>query len=117
MTEQAAEWFEKASEDLAAARVLIDAGQNLPALFHLQQCVEKSIKATLIAEEGEYPHTHRLLVLGRNAGIPDEYDELLSDLDVAYTAARYPDTGDFEVEEIDPILAGVEEVFRWTKRQ
>lgn len=64
VNEQAAAWFERADEDLAAAHTLIDADQDSAALFHLQQAVEKSLEATLTSRDGDYPYTHRLLMPG-----------------------------------------------------
>jgi HEPN domain-containing protein len=41
------EWLDKAGEDLASARVLIDSGHVSNALFFCQQAAEKSLKAFL----------------------------------------------------------------------
>ena len=44
---EALEWLAKAAEDLASARVLIDAGHPGTALFHCQQSAEKCLKGFL----------------------------------------------------------------------
>jgi HEPN domain-containing protein len=60
----AAEWFKKASNDLRAARVLIKSGRGFPtdaACFHVQQCVEKCIKAYLVFAKVEFPRSHDIV--------------------------------------------------------
>jgi HEPN domain-containing protein len=46
------EWFSKAEEDLAAARVLLAGEPQLPSIaaFHLQQAVEKYLKGFLLVK-------------------------------------------------------------------
>ena len=39
--EEALRWLGKAAEDLAAGRLLADAGMHDPAAFHAQQALEK----------------------------------------------------------------------------
>ena len=49
----AAAWLPKADDDLAAARYLLTSDEHCPTAidgFHAQQCVEKSIKATLVRQ-------------------------------------------------------------------
>ena len=53
--QEADEWLSKAAEDLASARVLIDAGHPSTALFHCQQCAEKSLKAFLTWHDQKGP--------------------------------------------------------------
>ena len=58
------EWLGKAREDLASARVLIDAGHLTNALFLCQQAAEKSIKGFLTWHERPFRRTHDLEELG-----------------------------------------------------
>lgn len=55
-------WLEKATEDLAAARVLERHAPHLDTVvgFHCQQAMEKSFKAVLVAMEMDTPKTHDL---------------------------------------------------------
>jgi HEPN domain-containing protein/predicted nucleotidyltransferase len=57
-----AEWLHIAEEDLALARVALRRKHALPsgACFHAQQCVEKYLKAVLIAHGGQVIKTHNL---------------------------------------------------------
>jgi len=59
------EWLDKASEDLASARVLAGAGHYANALFFCQQAAEKSLKAFLTWHERPFRRTHDLEELGR----------------------------------------------------
>lgn len=57
--------LEKAKEDLSAAEALIAAGDQADYVvgFHLQQSVEKALKAILAAQAVEIPRTHDLAYL------------------------------------------------------
>ena len=56
------QWINKAEQDLAAARVLLESGlehyENVG--FHAQQAAEKYIKAFLVRHQIEFPKTHDL---------------------------------------------------------
>jgi HEPN domain-containing protein len=52
-------WLQKASGDLAAAQALLQ--PSIPpwtAAFHAQQCVEKCLKAVLVALDRPFPKSH-----------------------------------------------------------
>lgn len=54
------EWLNRARGDLAACAVLIAAGLPAEALFHAQQCAEKTIKAVLTWRQIPFRKTHDL---------------------------------------------------------
>ena len=56
------EWLDKAEGDYVAMRTLLAASTPLPdgVCFHAQQCVEKLMKAVLIASQTDAPKTHSL---------------------------------------------------------
>ena len=56
---------QKAEEDLLGAEILLDCDHELPALvgFHLQQFLEKKMKASLQRHDVDYPRTHDLSML------------------------------------------------------
>ena len=58
------EWMAKAVEDLACAIVLSGAGHEGSALFHCQQCAEKSLKAFLTWHGRPFRKTHDLKEVG-----------------------------------------------------
>ena len=59
--ESSRKWLQYAEGDLKMATYAetIDDINNMR--FHIQQCIEKSLKAVLIYENREVPHTHNLL--------------------------------------------------------
>lgn len=65
MNEVVREWIEKSEGDyLTATREVQADPPNYDAVcFHAQQCIEKLLKAALIAEEKMPPKTHDLVVL------------------------------------------------------
>ncbi|MFN3884646.1 MAG: HEPN domain-containing protein [Rhodocyclaceae bacterium] len=100
-----AEWLGKADEDYRAAKLLIEGGLILPALFHCQQAAEKALKGYLCFHHQPVEKTHDITKLIDLAGKIDtvwrkriEEGALLSPLAIEY---RYP--GDSEAP--DPHLA------------
>lgn len=61
------EWFEKATEDLAVAGVILNATPKYlgSAAFHCQQAVEKVLKGYLTWREEPFRKTHDLDEVGR----------------------------------------------------
>ena len=62
---EATAWVSKAREDLTAARVLVAHAPELDSVicFHCQQCMEKYLKAALVALDLGVPRNHDLDVL------------------------------------------------------
>ena len=57
------QWLNKASEDLVVARLVLGQGHTAHACFLAQQCIEKALKAYLIAKTNDHPRIHRLVDL------------------------------------------------------
>ena len=59
------DWFEKADDDLDAARRLLGPPKPLPwvSCFHAQQCAEKYLKGYLVAQAIEFNFVHDLFYL------------------------------------------------------
>jgi len=55
----------RAAEDLTVAEILLDSDEELLAQigFHLQQFIEKKMKASLRRQKIDYPKTHDLILL------------------------------------------------------
>lgn len=87
--------LKKAKSDYLAAQVIYENEGEIDleiALFHLQQAVEKSVKAILIYNKIEVPRTHRLDVLGkliRENGISIIIDEEVIELNDYAVEGRY----------------------------
>lgn len=60
--QEARRWLAKAEEDLEAARRLLPEIVN-QAAFHVQQAIEKALKALMIAKRQEIRKTHDISVL------------------------------------------------------
>jgi HEPN domain-containing protein len=78
------EWLAKAEEDWDSARVLLGDESPLvtPALFHMQQCAEKLLKALLIKKKVYFERRHDLSYLLRLANEAELlcYSRLLNEL-------------------------------------
>jgi HEPN domain-containing protein len=57
------QWLDRASEDLTVARLVLKEGHASHACFLAQQCIEKSLKAYLLARTNQYPRAHKLVDL------------------------------------------------------
>ncbi|MFA7230191.1 MAG: HEPN domain-containing protein [Victivallaceae bacterium] len=59
------EWLFKAEHDLESAKILFESSKNLndTAIYHTQQCAEKSLKAYLASNNIEIIKTHDLKIL------------------------------------------------------
>lgn len=91
------EWVEKAEGDFASAGRELRARKSPnydSACFHAQQCIEKLMKAALIARKAAAPKTHDLVELSRLLAKADPswlWDEQeLQWLSRAAVAYRYP---------------------------
>ena len=54
------EWIERAQSDVKACDALIAAGLAAEALFHAQQCAERTLKAILTWHQVTFKRTHDL---------------------------------------------------------
>ncbi len=94
------EWLYKAENDIEAAQYLLSSPKPLydVAIYHTQQCAEKSLKSFLAYHNQEIDKTHNLKMLVENCTVIDEsFNELVDDciyLNPYATVYRYP-TGDF----------------------
>jgi HEPN domain-containing protein len=94
MNQLVGEWLAKAEEDWRSAKVLLGDESPLvtPALFHMQQCAEKMLKALLIKNEINFERRHDLSYL---LGLADEptlqaHARLLNELNPFAVEIRYP---------------------------
>jgi len=59
----AQQWLDRATEDLAVARLVRKEHHASHACFLAQPCIEKALKAHLLARTDTYPRAHRLVDL------------------------------------------------------
>lgn len=93
------EWIAKAENDLKNAVHTLTMGQDCPTNtvgFHVQQCVEKYLKAPLVSEVIPFPKTHniRALMLLIPTRVHVNLDVGSQDRLTEYaTVSRYPEAG------------------------
>jgi HEPN domain-containing protein len=111
-------WLGKATADLAAARLLLDARDLDPGLagYHAQQAAEKALKAILVQHGSEVLRTHDLErlrvrvteVAGEGVATKLPSGPQLGSLTEIGGAGRYPE-GEAAVSfDRDEVLAGIE---------
>lgn len=88
------EWIQKADEDYKAALSLLPNETPYVICFHSQQCIEKYLKALLIANGETPPQTNNLIRLNSMAtkyhkSLEDIYDSL-EELNPYSVPIRYP---------------------------
>lgn len=88
------QWLDRASEDLTVARLVLREGHASHACFLAQQCIEKSLKAYLLAKTDRYPRAHKLVDLlveceGSQATFSQFRDNCIV-VDQYYIPTRYP---------------------------
>ena len=91
------EWMFKAGQDLESSKVLLQAANPLfdIAIYHTQQCAEKSLKAFMAYHGMEISKIHDLKsLLEKCINIDTSFDELYDDciyLNPFSTLYRYPE--------------------------
>lgn len=104
--EDSLRWLDRAAEDIRVVRVLLREDIAPQAAFHLQQAVEKILKALLVAARQDVQKTHNLSALA--AAVRNHWPALIATpfaldrMSRWYVASRYP-----EVEDILPGAADV----------
>lgn len=116
MKEEVKEWLERAESDLSDAVFNYENSRRAPAAFFLHQAAEKALKAWQIHEEGEYDYTHDLLKLA-DEKVKDRFFETLRDLNPVYTGVRYPDMVLEDIENLENLKKGVEQLVTWTRKR
>jgi HEPN domain-containing protein len=117
----AEDWLRHAHSDLQLARLSPPPGVLLEGLcFHVQQAVEKALKAVLVAQNTPFPRTHsigRLVgLLPPGVSVPREVQHSASLTDYAVTT-RYPGVSEpVDKEEYEEALRLAEAVVAWAER-
>ena len=113
--------LKKAETDLLNATILRDSNQGNPEGigFHVQQAVEKSLKAILVFHGIDYPRTHSIAGLARlvsdnNIDLPDAFIE--SNRYTSYARdLRYDEIGPNEELDFDVAIAHAMECVSFAK--
>jgi HEPN domain-containing protein len=115
---EAIRWLAFADEDLRVARSIIaDSSLMGPTAFHIQQVVEKVLKALLVAAGADFRRIHDIGELARSVHrhwpdiIPVEFP--LARVTIWYALTRYPglDQRSITAAELAAALEGAESLF------
>jgi HEPN domain-containing protein len=113
------DWLGKAEGDLAAAQTLLRASvPRWTAAFHAQQCVEKCLKAVLVAHGRAFPKSHdiRGLILLLPASIGLEIDRrLAAELTESAVTGRYPGAEDPDTALTESLVAEAQRIVAWVR--
>ena len=112
-------WMDKAAGDLAAAEVLNrEPALRWTAAFHAQQCIEKCLKAVLVALDRPFPKSHDirglLLLLPDDLGLSIER-RIAAELSESAVAGRYPGTEDPDAKLTQELVAEAQRVLLWVR--
>jgi len=116
-------WIEIADDDLEDSKILLAGKRYSGALLHLQQAVEKGLKAHCFIKDGDIPpKSHDLLQLLYHSDLPQETIdlELLKQLSLSYVRLRYPDLDRQYYSDKDTVLKLIhfaEGLYLWIKQQ
>ena len=116
-------WLEIADADFEDAMVLLGGKRYSGVLLHLQQAVEKGLKAFVFIKTGDIPpKSHDLLQLLKNTDLnQDEVDlKALKELSLSYIRLRYPDldtTYYSKKETVLKLISFAREFYLWIKKQ
>lgn len=125
MDEDIQSWLRYAETDMAAAEGLHRLRLDPSPLFHLQQAVEKTLKALLLKQtSSEPPRIHGLRRLAERCKLNLNSDQtlLLEKLSNYHVESQYP--GDWEVtppevigEEAEALMPAAREFIEWLRSQ
>ncbi len=94
MKEETRQWLDYAGQDAQSARILLPSHLYNPSLYHIQQAVEKCLKAIIIEHDLAFQRTHSirgLVNIITRSGMTVEIEEDDIDLiDSIFMPARYP---------------------------
>jgi HEPN domain-containing protein len=125
MDEQVPRRLSFAESDLAAAEVLHKTRQYPQTLFHLQQSIEKTLKALILGQTHAVPpRIHSLPKLLKSCGLEVPREQLLAlqDLTSYYAGSRYPEgLGEAFLEvspqEVDRLSTFAKEFLTWLRQR
>lgn len=121
MDEAISHWYDLAESDYTDAIILLERKRYSGSLLHLQQAVEKVLKALYVKKHKQTPpHTHNLPHLCELVSLDmTKVDmKLLESLSLSYTRLRYPDldrTFYTDKEKVLAIITFAKHFYLWIK--
>ncbi|MCP4406102.1 MAG: HEPN domain-containing protein [bacterium] len=94
MKEETRQWLDYAGQDAQSARILLQSHLYNPSLYHIQQAIEKCLKAIIVEHDLAFQRTHSIrglvnIVIQSGTTVEIEEDDI-DLIDSIYMPARYP---------------------------
>jgi HEPN domain-containing protein len=125
MDKEIQSWLRYAQSDMTAAEMLHAGGEYMNAIFHLQQAVEKTLKALLLRQtKVQPPRIHGLRGLSERCHLrlSEKQELLIENLSEYYVESRYP--GDWNesppevlAKEVGRLIPATKEFIEWLESQ
>lgn len=94
MKDETRQWLDYADQDNQAARTLLQSHLYNPCLYHIQQSIEKWLKAVIVERDLEFQRTHSIQglvnILTNHALTVDIEADDIELIDSIYMPVRYP---------------------------
>lgn len=93
MEEEVKKWLRMAKDDLNSAKSNLENKKYYVCAYLSQQAVEKALKALLIKKTKKLIRIHDLVILGREAGLPDDLLKKCEQLSRIFIETKYGAVG------------------------
>jgi len=94
MKPETRQWIDYADQDEQSARLLLQSHLYNPCLYHVQQSIEKCLKAVIVAQGLAFQRIHSIQglvnILTHHHIVVDIEDDEIDLIDSIYMPARYP---------------------------
>lgn len=110
-------WLREAKADLDRAQAALNRNDESYALVHAHQSVEKAPKGMQVEAWNTYDRGHNLVELSRDLRVPSRFDRICEDLTPTYTAARYPDMPDPDIDDPSRLVEKTDEFLTWVQTE
>lgn len=94
MKKETRQWLDYAGQDAQSARILLQSHLYNPSLYHIQQAIEKCLKAIIVEHDLAFQRTHSIrglvnIIIQNGMTVEIEEDDI-DLIDSIYMPARYP---------------------------
>jgi len=123
------EWFSQAEYDIDTAKIMLEAGRYIYAIFMAHLSIEKALKGVYVfVLNTEPPRTHNLILLQERIeskielGFTDSQNEFIEFLNEKSVPSRYPDTlhevlKEFRKSETTKLIKQANGLIKWLKKK
>lgn len=113
-------WLSFAQKDARAAKAILEADGTLtePVGFHIQQAIEKTLKAYIIGQGQKAPHTHNIEQLLDECGdepILNDLRDVLVPTTFFAVAIRYPGEPPPDLAKIESAMQAMDKLLTWAR--